>query len=75
MGHSLRTRTTPEPWASGGGGGADGRAGGAARPGAGAGGDRPVRPPAAGPDHRQGWAEVSRRLGGAWMPGLYALLA
>ena len=28
-----------------------------------------------GPDHRQDWAEVSSRLGGAWMPGLYALLA
>ncbi len=46
----------PELWAAGGGGAADRRAGGVARPGAG--GDRPTRPPEAGPADRQGWASA-----------------
>ena len=46
----------PNPGPSGGGGGATMAAEGAARPRAG--GDRPTRPPAAGPDHRQGWASA-----------------
>jgi hypothetical protein len=51
----------PAPWAAGGGGGADRAAGGAARPWAG--GDRPARPPAAGPDHRRGRTSAGPRRG------------
>jgi hypothetical protein len=53
---ALSPALPPAPWAAGGGGGADMAAWVAARPRAG--GDRPTRRPAAGPDHRQGWAST-----------------
>jgi len=54
------TAALPVSSAAGGGGGADRAAEGVARPGAG--GDRPARPPAAGPDHRLGWASGPGRV-------------